>query len=131
MLACTPYTMHTRRLCEVCRERGAGMKRHFTRQQVEARCLQIHPNDTDQETTHIKNVTLLIGVPFALWHVAYEKVYGEGASYEMRTTLTDIYQEVKIGDRLVLLPISEKPIPAGCASVEEEDKAMKSEVEHA
>src|SRR5258707_5639208 len=97
--------MHTGRLCEMCRERGGRMKRHFTRQQVEARCLQIHPNDN--ETTHIKSVTLLIGVPFALWHVAYEKVYGEGASYEMRTTLTDIYQEVKIGDRLVLLPISE------------------------
>lgn len=105
------------------------MTRHFTRQQVEARCLQIHPNSSEDETTRILSVGLLdVLDPFPLWRVEYVKIYKEHTPHKIQTALTDIYQEVKIGERLVLLPIPEKPLPIGCASVEEEDKAMEVRV---
>lgn len=101
------------------------MTRHFTRADVEARCLAIHPNSSDKETTHILSVGLLEDVPFAMWSVIYVKIYKEGTPYAQRTRLFDLYREEQFIDHIVLMPISEKPLPAGCISVEEEDKAME------
>ena len=107
------------------------MKRYFTRADVEARCLQIHPNSSENETTRILSVGLLGDMPFVIWSVIYVKYYKEGTPYEQRTRLFDLYREEQFIDHIVLMPISEKLIPAGCTSVEEEDKAMKAEVRNA
>src|SRR5260221_14274486 len=100
-------------------------KRHFTRQQVVGRCVEIDPKGKENETTHVIGVTLLVDLPCPLWHVDYVKFHKEGTPFEIKTKLTDIYHEEQISNSLILLPTSEKPLPTGCASIAEEDKAME------
>ena len=101
-------------------------QRHFTRAQVEARCLEIHPPTDEQETVRVLDVALVQGAPLPLWEVRFEKVYREGTEFEMRFRALDIYTEERVGSELMLLPYTSVSLPVGCATVEEEDKAIET-----
>ena len=102
------------------------MKRHFTRAQVEAYCLRIHPSGPD-ETTTVRSVELADNMPLTLWIVEYERSYKPGTIYALRNRITDVYREEPMGSRMSLWPITGTEVPSGYSSVEEEDQAMKRE----
>jgi hypothetical protein len=100
-------------------------KRHFTRAQVEARCLEIHPPSDEYETVRVLDVALIQGTPLPMWEVRVERVYKEGTRFEHRFRALDIYAEERILDDLVLLPYTSVSLPVGYATVEEEDRAIE------
>src|SRR2546423_1454208 len=102
------------------------MARHFTRAQVEARCLEIHPPTDEREIVRVQDVRLLEGTPIPLWMVTFLKIHREATPFEYTFKGLEVYTEERVGDKLVLLPYTGVTLPTGCATAEEEDRAIEA-----
>ena len=100
--------------------------RTFTRADVEARWNQIWGEDTETQKWYVKNIQMVSGLTPPTWAIEFNAdTYEDGRLVHAYHDMVLLIEKQDVYGHPVLRTTSEIELPVGCATVTDEDNAIK------